>query len=131
MFHILYGGTYRWNKVTHWLLEEILFLQKLKKTLAKTRNYRRCWSLLVFQRRWCPMDFKERLYFFGKGSYNGCEGANFVWVFTTMLLHRGWPFVRVEITWPFESSKSMYNVKIMILLFFILIILIWCRDHRT
>jgi hypothetical protein len=31
MFHIIYGGTYHQKKVTHWLLGEIMFLQKVKR----------------------------------------------------------------------------------------------------
>lgn len=74
---------------------------------------------MFFQRRWRTMDFKERWYLFGNGNYNECEGAFFIWVLTTALLHYGRRSVRVEIAWPFEPSKSMY-VKNMILLFLFL-----------
>jgi len=66
------------------------------------------------------MDFKERLYFFGKGSYNGYEHCFFIWVLTTMFPHYGRPFSGVEIALPFELYKSMY-IKNMILLFIIII----------
>lgn len=35
MFHLLYRGTYHRNKVTHWLLGDILFLQKLKENIGQ------------------------------------------------------------------------------------------------
>ena len=38
MFHLLYGGTYRQNKVTHWLSGEILFLQKLKRNIGQDKK---------------------------------------------------------------------------------------------
>jgi hypothetical protein len=45
------------------------------------------------------MDFEKIRYFFGKGSYIGCEGAFFIWVFPMTLLHyASRPFVGVEIT---------------------------------
>jgi len=44
------------------------------------------------------MDFKERLYFVGKGIYSECESSFFIRVFTMALLHCGRPFVEVEIT---------------------------------
>jgi hypothetical protein len=45
------------------------------------------------------MDFEERRYFFGKGSYIGCKGVFFIWVFPMTLLHyASIPFVKVEIT---------------------------------
>jgi len=31
MLHLLYGGTYHRNKVTHWMLGEILLIQRVKK----------------------------------------------------------------------------------------------------
>ena len=34
-FHLLYGGTYHRNKVTHWLLGNILLLQKLKRNIGQ------------------------------------------------------------------------------------------------
>ena len=38
MFHILYGVTYHQKKVTHWLLGEILFLQKLKINMGQDKK---------------------------------------------------------------------------------------------
>ena len=35
MFYLLYGGTYHRNKVTHWLLGNILLLQKLKRNVGQ------------------------------------------------------------------------------------------------
>lgn len=75
---------------------------------------------MIFQRRWYPMDVKERWSFFGKGSYNECESAFFIWVFTMTLLHYRWPFVGVEITSLFEPSKSTYFKNMILLFYFIL-----------
>ena len=38
MFHLHYGGTYHRNKITHWLLREILFLQKLKRNIGQDKK---------------------------------------------------------------------------------------------
>jgi hypothetical protein len=35
MFHLLYGGKYHENKVTHWLLGDILSLQKVKRNIGQ------------------------------------------------------------------------------------------------
>ena len=35
MFHVLYGGTYHRNKVTHWMLGKILLLQKIKRNIGQ------------------------------------------------------------------------------------------------
>jgi hypothetical protein len=75
------------------------------------------------------MDYEERRSFFGKGSYIGCEGSLFIWVFPTKFLHCvSRPFVGVEITRPFQPSKGTTYVKNMILLF---VIFIFMPCHKT
>jgi hypothetical protein len=38
MFHLLCGGTYHQNKVTHLLLGEILFIQKVKRNIGQEKK---------------------------------------------------------------------------------------------
>ena len=64
------------------------------------------------------MDFEERIYEFGKGSYIEREGALLVWFFSMMVHLYRWKIDGFEITWPSQPSKGMYNVQKLILLFF-------------
>ena len=114
--HLLYRGTYHQNKVTHWLLGEILFLQKVKRNIGQEKKV---------EDRLVPLGLSIKVMSHGywiKLIFLWQRKLYWVWMFLVyMCLHYDTtsPWKNIcwgKITWTFEPYKSMY-VKNMILLF--------------
>ena len=99
MFHVLCGVTYHIKKMTSCLPGEIFFFSNTKKKHWPRQQYRgEDGHYFSFQKGDVTWILKREDLNLEKVSYIGCEGALFIWVYSTPLLHYMRKVVGFEIT---------------------------------